>query len=241
MNGAMTSYRCRSDPHSPVDVIRTIASVGSWIVGSGTFSTRTSRLPFHTTAFMIASGGRDLSPYPHVRPRNPPLVAGSPPAERRQCVLLGCDGPSRSAIGMPSVPVDAVDDEAAQTRRCKRPPSARKGAAHPRTLVQRSESAVLTSRAPRTLRRSPADCLQRSASRRGSSAPPCVSSHLGCLNPPTAYLRASVGVVDVVVAEEVIAERAEVLPPAGSPSRVMRTERRRGAIATDEAGQQRCC
>ena len=33
------------EPQSPVDVIRTIASVGSSIVGSGTFSTRTSRLP----------------------------------------------------------------------------------------------------------------------------------------------------------------------------------------------------
>jgi hypothetical protein len=35
-----------------VDVIRTIASVGSSIFGSGTVSTRTSRLPCHVTARM---------------------------------------------------------------------------------------------------------------------------------------------------------------------------------------------
>ena len=35
----------------PVDVTRMIASVGSWIVGSGTLSTRTSRLPCQVTAF----------------------------------------------------------------------------------------------------------------------------------------------------------------------------------------------
>ncbi len=39
----------------PVEVMRTIASVGSWMVGSGTLSTRTSRLPCQVTAF-IASG-----------------------------------------------------------------------------------------------------------------------------------------------------------------------------------------
>ena len=35
-----------------VVVILTIASFGSWIVGSGTLSTRTSRLPCHATAFI---------------------------------------------------------------------------------------------------------------------------------------------------------------------------------------------
>src|SRR3954451_2578026 len=35
-----------------VVVTRTIASVGSWIVGSGTSSTRTSRLPCQVTAFI---------------------------------------------------------------------------------------------------------------------------------------------------------------------------------------------
>jgi hypothetical protein len=48
-----------------VDVIRTIASVGSWMVGSGTVSTRTSRLPCHTAALTTVlldfAGG---SPFP---------------------------------------------------------------------------------------------------------------------------------------------------------------------------------
>ena len=35
----------------PVDVTRMIASVGASIVGSGTVSTRTSRLPWKVTAF----------------------------------------------------------------------------------------------------------------------------------------------------------------------------------------------
>ena len=35
----------KSDPQIPVDVILTIASVGSSIAGSGTVSTRTSRFP----------------------------------------------------------------------------------------------------------------------------------------------------------------------------------------------------
>ncbi len=52
MNGVSTSYRCRSEPHSPVDVTRMTASVGSSIRGSGTFSTRTSRLPCQVTALI---------------------------------------------------------------------------------------------------------------------------------------------------------------------------------------------
>ena len=56
MNGPSTSYRCRSEPHSPVDVTRMIASVGSSIVGSGTVSTRTSRLPCQVSAFISCSG-----------------------------------------------------------------------------------------------------------------------------------------------------------------------------------------
>src|SRR4051812_42529078 len=53
MNGPNNSYRCRSEPHRPVDVTRMMASVGSWMVGSGTFSTRTSRLPCHVSAFTL--------------------------------------------------------------------------------------------------------------------------------------------------------------------------------------------
>ena len=41
-----------SDPHSPVLVILMIASVGSSMLGSGTSSTRTSRLPCQVTAFI---------------------------------------------------------------------------------------------------------------------------------------------------------------------------------------------
>jgi len=55
-----------------VEVILTIASVGSWIAGSGTLSTRTSRLPCHVSAFieahLVLSGPADdpcsLVPYP---------------------------------------------------------------------------------------------------------------------------------------------------------------------------------
>ena len=53
MYGPSTSYRCRSEPQIAVEVILTIASVGSWMVGSGTSSTRTSRLPCQVTAFTV--------------------------------------------------------------------------------------------------------------------------------------------------------------------------------------------
>ena len=39
------SYMCRSDPQMLVVVIRTTASVGAWIVASGTSSTATSNGP----------------------------------------------------------------------------------------------------------------------------------------------------------------------------------------------------
>jgi hypothetical protein len=37
----------------PVLVTMMVASVGSWIAGSGTSSTRTSRLPCHLSAFTV--------------------------------------------------------------------------------------------------------------------------------------------------------------------------------------------
>src|SRR3954451_13810780 len=52
MNGPITSYRWRSEPQIAVVVMRTTASVGFSIAGSGTVSTRTSRLPCQVTAFM---------------------------------------------------------------------------------------------------------------------------------------------------------------------------------------------
>ncbi len=57
------SYRWRSEPQIAVVVIRTIASVGFSIVGSGTSSTRTSRFPCQVSAFMSAC-------LPAPRPRN---------------------------------------------------------------------------------------------------------------------------------------------------------------------------
>ncbi|GIF62026.1 hypothetical protein Ais01nite_00610 [Asanoa ishikariensis] len=47
-----------------VDVIRTIASVGSWIRGSSVVSTETFSVPCQVTAFMarLLVIGRDLSP-----------------------------------------------------------------------------------------------------------------------------------------------------------------------------------
>jgi len=44
-------------------VTRMMASVGSWMVGSGTFSTRTSRFPCQVSAFTFDG-------YPAVRPPN---------------------------------------------------------------------------------------------------------------------------------------------------------------------------
>src|SRR5689334_720897 len=63
MNGFNVSYRWRSEPHSPLEVIRTIASLGSLRIGSGTSSTRTSRRPCQVTAFIVRPprGMGDLS------------------------------------------------------------------------------------------------------------------------------------------------------------------------------------
>lgn len=55
MNGPSASYRCRFERQIPVEVIRTITSVGSLITGSGTVSTRTARLPCQVAACMITS------------------------------------------------------------------------------------------------------------------------------------------------------------------------------------------
>src|SRR3954452_20436327 len=51
-----------------------IASVGSWIVGSGTSSTETLRLPCHTTAFIV---GRP--PVSSVKPPVPDRGVANPP------------------------------------------------------------------------------------------------------------------------------------------------------------------
>src|SRR4051794_16000244 len=75
----------------PLEVTRTIASVGSWIVGSGTSSTRTSRLPWNVTAFM--------------RPHVPATAGVSPrrctwPQRRGPVPLLGLDRHEDVALGV---------------------------------------------------------------------------------------------------------------------------------------------
>ena len=54
MYGPRTSYRWRSEPQIADEVILTMASVGSWITGSGTSSTLTDRFPCHVSALMPA-------------------------------------------------------------------------------------------------------------------------------------------------------------------------------------------
>src|SRR3954451_8361575 len=74
--GPSTSYRWRSEPQSPLLVTRTRASVGSWIVASGTSCTRTSLRPCHTTAFMLSSASRRLGCRCPIAARPHPGVTG---------------------------------------------------------------------------------------------------------------------------------------------------------------------
>src|SRR5699024_4329068 len=60
MNGPSTSYRCRSEPQIAVEVTRMRASVGCWIVGSGTVSTLTCSVPCQVTALMVPPPGGEL-------------------------------------------------------------------------------------------------------------------------------------------------------------------------------------
>src|SRR3954447_287670 len=55
MKGAITSMRWRSEPQMPLDVTSMMTSVGSWMTGSGTVSTRTSARPCQVTARMVLS------------------------------------------------------------------------------------------------------------------------------------------------------------------------------------------
>src|SRR5215204_1167428 len=57
-----------------LEVTRTIASVGAWIEGSGTESTRTSRLPCQVSAFM-------RTPYPAPVPPKARQTVARRPAE----------------------------------------------------------------------------------------------------------------------------------------------------------------
>src|SRR3954468_11170247 len=90
MTASSGSYRCRSDPQILVVVTRTIASVGSWIFGSGTSSTRTSRLPCHVNAFMCLAASRlggSLSPYPRRRRLSPRRPVQPDPGEGHVVVV----------------------------------------------------------------------------------------------------------------------------------------------------------
>ena len=99
--GPSTSYRCRSEPQMAVEVIRTIASVGSSIRGSGTSSTRTSRLPCQVSAFMpeCPSSVPSIGLLPALRRLNRrrratrPAVVGArprtPAGARWRCGLMG--------------------------------------------------------------------------------------------------------------------------------------------------------
>src|SRR5947209_5216867 len=62
----------------PLDVMRTITSVGSWIEGSGTVSTRTSRRPCQVSARMhLLSGVSLLSDPPRASINPHPGVVGA--------------------------------------------------------------------------------------------------------------------------------------------------------------------
>jgi hypothetical protein len=69
MKGPRSSYRCRSDPQIADDVMRTIASVGCSITGSGTSSTVTVRVPCQVSAFMSSSSSLEVATLAAVRAR----------------------------------------------------------------------------------------------------------------------------------------------------------------------------
>src|SRR5438270_13605468 len=55
MVGMSPPYKCKSEPQIAVSVTRITASRGLIILGSGTFSMRTSSLPYQQTAFIYVS------------------------------------------------------------------------------------------------------------------------------------------------------------------------------------------
>src|SRR6266542_4658509 len=65
MVGTKPLYRCKSEPQIAVEVIFTIASRLLRILGSGTSTTCTSRLPYQQLAFitvLLLNGTRSLKP-----------------------------------------------------------------------------------------------------------------------------------------------------------------------------------
>src|ERR1700749_3639819 len=94
----------------PVEVISTITSVGSWMVGSGTVSTRTSRLPCHRSALIVfpllARAGLGHVPVQHALDRVGPHLRGD----------ALCLGPESTGDELPVVhagPVEEVVTDAA--------------------------------------------------------------------------------------------------------------------------------
>src|SRR4051812_17582242 len=83
MNGASGSYRCRSEPHSPLEVTLMMMSVGSSMRGSGTSVTCMSWTPCQVTAFTkrLLRCEREAD-RPLTRPAAPSSVAVEPPLDR---------------------------------------------------------------------------------------------------------------------------------------------------------------
>ena len=102
MNGAITLYRCRSDPQRPVLVMRTIASVGASITGSGTVSVRTSPRPCHTTAFIADLLGRSDATFPDWAVRKPIHDRSRPPSWSSTWTAIAPDVGCRASV--PSAP-----------------------------------------------------------------------------------------------------------------------------------------
>src|SRR6478672_10493818 len=88
MYGPSTSYRCRSDPQIADEVTLMIASVGCSIRGSGTSSTRTSRLPCQVTAFIWSPSTPAAQHEPPSRRQYPVGCVTNPAGVGRRCRSL---------------------------------------------------------------------------------------------------------------------------------------------------------
>ena len=138
MNGVRGSYRWRSEPHSPVEVIRTMASVGCSIRGSGTSSTRMSRRPCQVTAFTMSSfpscrRGR-ATPVPGARDPTLPRMGGKAPGYQidvRIRLEEVVDMPSKSANVKNEKQYEALKDKGMSKERAAKiansPDASKKG------------------------------------------------------------------------------------------------------------------
>ncbi|MGW7054384.1 WhiB family transcriptional regulator [Streptomyces sp. NPDC054887] len=113
----------------PVEVTRTITSVGSSIRGSGTVSTRTSRRPCHVSARIVASSSPGLYDVP------------GPPCGRRYSTRshsLRSHGARSAARRTRGVRGPALDEQAAAKEICGRCPVTRQCLAYALRSGQRS-------------------------------------------------------------------------------------------------------